>query len=135
MVVTAPAFAVTKIVTGGSTGLQVLGSALAAQYGKDSGGKFRVTVSGGGSGAGQTGAANGTFQIGNSSSDKSSSTPAGTTFTPITGVPVTVHDTHETVPAPVNAVAVVMRVLPMSCSVEPLRMLVGCCCVTVQYDG
>ena len=87
MVVTAPAFAVTKIVTGGSTGLQILGSALAAQYGKDSGGKFRVTVSGGGSGAGQTGAANGTFQIGNSSSDKSSSTPAGTTFTPITKEP------------------------------------------------
>lgn len=87
MVVTAPAFAVTKIVTGGSTGLQVLGSALAAQYGKDSGGKFRVSVSGGGSGAGQTGAANGTFQIGNSSSDKSSSTPAGTVFTPITKEP------------------------------------------------
>lgn len=87
MVVTAPAFAVTKIVTGGSTGLQVLGSALAAAYGKDSGGKFRVSVSGGGSGAGQTGAANGTFQIGNSSSDKSASTPAGLTFTPITKEP------------------------------------------------
>jgi phosphate transport system substrate-binding protein len=87
MVVTAPAFAVTKIVTGGSTGLQILGSALAAQYGKDTGGKYRVTVSGGGSGAGQTGAANGTFQIGNSSSDKSSSTPAGLTFTPITKEP------------------------------------------------
>ena len=87
MVVTAPAFAVTKIVTGGSTGLQILGSALAAQYGKDSGGKYRVTVSGGGSGAGQTGASNGTFQIGNSSSDKSSSTPAGLTFTPITKEP------------------------------------------------
>jgi phosphate transport system substrate-binding protein len=87
MVVTAPAFAVTKIVTGGSTGLQILGSALAAQYGKDSGGKYRVTVSGGGSGAGQTGAANGTFQIGNSSSDMSSSTPKGLTFTPITKEP------------------------------------------------
>ena len=87
MVVTAPAMAVTKIVTGGSTGLQILGSALAAQYGKDSGGKYRVTVSGGGSGAGQTGAANGTFQIGNSSSDKSSSTPKGLTFTPITKEP------------------------------------------------
>ena len=87
MVVTAPAFAVTKIVTGGSTGLQILGSALASQYGKDSGGKYRVTVSGGGSGAGQTGAANGTFQIGNSSSDMSSSTPKGLTFTPITKEP------------------------------------------------
>jgi phosphate transport system substrate-binding protein len=87
MVVTAPAFAVTKIVTGGSTGLQILGSALAAQYGKDSGGKYRVTVSGGGSGAGQTGASNGTFQIGNSSSDMSSSTPKGLTFTPITKEP------------------------------------------------
>ena len=87
MVVTAPAMAVTKIVTGGSTGLQILGSALAAQYGKDSGGKYRVTVSGGGSGAGQTGAANGTFQIGNSSSDMSSSTPKGLTFTPITKEP------------------------------------------------
>lgn len=87
MVVTAPAMAVTKIVTGGSTGLQILGSALASAYGKDTGGKVRVTVSGGGSGAGQTGAANGTFQIGNSSSDKSSSTPAGLTFTPITKEP------------------------------------------------
>ena len=87
MVVTAPAFAVTKIVTGGSTGLQILGSALASAYGKDTGGKYRVTVSGGGSGAGQTGAANGTFQIGNSSSDMSSSTPKGLTFTPITKEP------------------------------------------------
>jgi phosphate transport system substrate-binding protein len=87
MVVTAPAFAVTKIVTGGSTGLQILGSALASQYGKDTGGKYRVTVSGGGSGAGQTGASNGTFQIGNSSSDMSSSTPKGLTFTPITKEP------------------------------------------------
>ena len=86
MVVTAPAFAVTKIVTGGSTGLQILGSALASQYGKDTGGKYRVTVSGGGSGAGQTGASNGTFQIGNSSSDMSSSTPKGLTFTPINRV-------------------------------------------------
>jgi phosphate transport system substrate-binding protein len=81
------ATAATKIITGGSTGLQVLGSALAAQYGKETKGKYRVTVSGGGSGAGQTGAANGTFQIGNSSSDKSSSTPAGTVFTPITKEP------------------------------------------------
>jgi phosphate transport system substrate-binding protein len=88
MALTATASAqTTKIVTGGSTGLQILGSALAAQYGKDSKGKFRVTVSGGGSGAGQTGASNGTFQIGNSSSDKSSSTPAGLTFTPITKEP------------------------------------------------
>jgi phosphate transport system substrate-binding protein len=87
MVVTAPAMAVTKIVTGGSTGLQILGSALASAYGKDTGGKYRVTVSGGGSGAGQTGAANGTFQIGNSSSDMSSSTPKGLTFTPITKEP------------------------------------------------
>ncbi|MEY4225813.1 MAG: Phosphate transporter, phosphate-binding protein, partial [Actinomycetota bacterium] len=87
LAVTGTATAATKIVTGGSTGLQVLGSALAAQYGKETKGKYRVTVSGGGSGAGQTGAANGTFQIGNSSSDKSSSTPAGTVFTPITKEP------------------------------------------------
>ena len=87
LAVTGTATAATKIITGGSTGLQVLGSALAAQYGKETGGKYRVTVSGGGSGAGQTGAANGTFQIGNSSSDKSSSTPAGTVFTPITKEP------------------------------------------------
>jgi phosphate transport system substrate-binding protein len=87
MVVTAPAFAVTKIVTGGSTGLQILGSALASQYGKDSGGKFRVTVSGGGSGAGITGASNGTFQIGNSSRDATAKELTTLTFTPITKEP------------------------------------------------
>lgn len=87
LVATAPAFATTKIVTGGSTGLQILGTALASAYGKDTKGAYRVTVSGGGSGAGQTGAANGTFQIGNSSSDKSSSTPGGLVFTPITKEP------------------------------------------------
>lgn len=84
---TGTAAGATKIITGGSTGLQILGSALGAAYGKDTKGKYRVTVSGGGSGAGQTGAANGTFQIGNSSSDKSRSTPAGLEFTPITKEP------------------------------------------------
>ena len=44
MVVTAPAFAVTKIVTGGSTGLQILGSALAAQYGKGRGSGHALPV-------------------------------------------------------------------------------------------
>ncbi|MFM9125575.1 MAG: substrate-binding domain-containing protein [Actinomycetota bacterium] len=79
---------VTKIVTGGSTGLQILASALAAQYGKDSKGKVRVTVSGGGSGAGITGAVNGTFQIGNSSSDLTAAQKGQGAFaTPITKEP------------------------------------------------
>lgn len=88
MVATAPAFAATKIVTGGSTGLQVLASALAAGYGKDSKGKYRVSVVGGGSGAGITGARNGTFQIGNSSRDATAAElSGGLVFTPITKEP------------------------------------------------
>ena len=88
LAVTGTASAATKIVTGGSTGLQVLASALAAQYGKDSKGKYRVTVSGGGSGAGITGAIAGTFQIGNSSSDLSATQKGqGAIATPITKEP------------------------------------------------
>jgi len=79
-----------KIVTGGSTGLQVLASALAEEYGRATKKKVRVTVSGGGSGAGITGAATGRFQIGNSSRDKRSSDAADLVFTPITKEPFTV---------------------------------------------
>ena len=55
--------------TGGSTGMQILASALAQNYqaSKDNKDKARFTVSGGGSGAGVKGAAAGTFVIGNSS--------------------------------------------------------------------
>ncbi len=78
----------TKIVTGGSTGLQVLATALASQYVKTTKGKVRVSVSGGGSGAGITGAIRGTFQIGNSSSDLSSTQKRdGAIATPITKEP------------------------------------------------
>jgi phosphate transport system substrate-binding protein len=89
LAVTATASAqTTKIVTGGSTGLQILASSLAAQYGKDTKGKVRVTVSGGGSGAGITGALAGTFQIGNSSSDLTAAQKGqGAVATPITKEP------------------------------------------------
>ena len=78
----------TKIVTGGSTGLQVLATALASQYVKSTKGKVRVSVSGGGSGAGITGAIRGTFQIGNSSSDLTAKEISdGAVATPITKEP------------------------------------------------
>lgn len=79
-----------KIVTGGSTGLQVLASALAEEYGRATKKKVRVTVSGGGSGAGITGANTGRFQIGNSSRDKNSRDAADLVFTPITKEPFAV---------------------------------------------
>lgn len=81
------ASAQTRITTGGSTGLQVLGSALAGEYKRATKGKVRVTVAGGGSGAGISGANSGRFQIGNSSRDKRSSDSSSLIFTPITKEP------------------------------------------------
>jgi phosphate transport system substrate-binding protein len=78
--------------TGGSTGLQLLATALAQQWNttKAKSGGFTVTVTGGGSGNGIKGAAQGTFDIGDSSRDKSSSDAASTVFTPVSREPFVV---------------------------------------------
>lgn len=81
-----PAAGATTYSTGGSTGMQVVASALAQAYTKKTGGKVRFTVAGGGSGAGINGAKNGTFVIGDSSNDPTSS-EKGLVFTPITVEP------------------------------------------------
>ncbi|MGI9187547.1 MAG: hypothetical protein ACR2J9_08565, partial [Gaiellales bacterium] len=47
-----PAAGATTYQTGGSTGMQVVASALAQAYTKKTSGKVRFTVAGGGSGAG-----------------------------------------------------------------------------------
>ena len=64
-----PAAGATTYSTGGSTGMQILASALAQAYTKSPENKdhVRFTVAGGGSGAGIKGAAAGTFVIGDSS--------------------------------------------------------------------
>ncbi|MEZ5098280.1 MAG: substrate-binding domain-containing protein [Thermoleophilia bacterium] len=69
--------------TGGSTGMQLLATAMANSWNQAQAKKagFNVTVTGGGSGAGIRGAANGTFDVGNSSRDKGSSDAAATVFT------------------------------------------------------
>lgn len=86
----------TTLPTGGSTGMQVLASALAQGYtaSKDNKDKSRFTVSGGGSGAGVKGAAAGTFVIGNSSrapvTTGSKADARGLVFTPISVEPFVV---------------------------------------------
>ena len=82
--------ATTTIQTGGSTGMQVVASALAQQYTKTTKGKIRITVAGGGSGAGINGAAGGTFAWGDSSTNPPPATPVGLTYTPITVEPFVV---------------------------------------------
>ena len=79
----------TTYATGGSTGMQVVASALAQAYTKSSANKdhARFTVTGGGSGAGIKGAAAGTFVIGDSSRAPASSDAKGLVFTPITVEP------------------------------------------------
>ena len=62
----APAAGATTYATGGSTGMQVVATALAQAYTKVTKGQVRFTVAGGGSGAGVNGVNSGTFVIGNS---------------------------------------------------------------------
>ena len=86
----APTAGATTYATGGSTGMQVVASALAQGYTKATKGQVRFTVAGGGSGAGISGANSGTFVIGDSSRAPTSSDPKGLIFTPITVEPFVV---------------------------------------------
>jgi phosphate transport system substrate-binding protein len=88
MVVVAPAAADAAVKTGGSTGLQLLAQKLGNTYKAQKG--VKVTVAGGGSGAGIKGAASGKFDIGNSSRDPGGSDASGLWFTPITREPFVV---------------------------------------------
>src|SRR5262249_57719355 len=85
--VPAPAPAVT-IKTGGSTGLQLLAQKLANAYKIQHG--VKITVAGGGSGAGIKGAASGKFDIGDSSRDPAATDAHGLWFTPVTREPFVV---------------------------------------------
>lgn len=76
------------ITTGGSTGLQLTAQKLAIAFKARTG--IRVTVAGGGSGAGIAGANTGRFDIGNSSREPRSSDPSGLQFWPITKEPFVV---------------------------------------------
>lgn len=78
--------AATNIRDGGSTGMQLLATALASGYNKSQS-SAKVTVTGGGSGAGITGAANGSLDIGNSSRDPRSSDPKTLVFTKVAREP------------------------------------------------
>ncbi len=88
----APAAGAGTFNTGGSTGMQVLASALAQNYTHNAANKdhARFTVAGGGSGAGITGANAGTFVIGNSSRAPKSSDAKGLQFWPISVEPFVV---------------------------------------------
>ena len=88
MLVVAPASANAAIKTGGSTGLQLLAQKLANAYKAEKG--VKVTVAGGGSGAGIKGAASGKFDIGDSSRDPSAKDASGLWFTPVTREPFVV---------------------------------------------
>lgn len=85
--------------SGGSTGMQLLATALANDWNQTQAKKagFNVTVTGGGSGAGIRGAAQGTFDVGNSSRDKGSSDAAATVFTPTAREPfvIIVHPANK----------------------------------------
>ena len=72
--------AVTTIRNGGSTGLQLLATKLAQEYKVHTHGAVKVTVTGGGSGAGISAVNAGTFDIGNSSRDPRASDPPGLVF-------------------------------------------------------
>jgi phosphate transport system substrate-binding protein len=84
----APASGSAAIKTGGSTGLQLLAQKLANAYRAQHG--VKVTVAGGGSGAGIKGAASGKFDIGDSSRDPAGSDASGLWFTPVTREPFVV---------------------------------------------
>lgn len=88
----APAAGAATYATGGSTGMQVLASALAQAYTNSSENKdhARFTVAGGGSGAGIKNAAAGTFVIGDSSRAPTSSDAKGLQFWPISVEPFVV---------------------------------------------
>ena len=88
----APAAGANTFSTGGSTGMQILASALAQAYTHSSANHdhARFTVAGGGSGAGISGAKAGTFVIGNSSRAPKNSDASGLTFTPISVEPFVV---------------------------------------------
>jgi phosphate transport system substrate-binding protein len=79
----------TALRTGGSTGMQLLATALANDYNRRQD-QIRVSVAGGGSGAGITGVRDGQFDIGNSSRDKRDSDPANLVFTPVAREPFVV---------------------------------------------
>lgn len=74
--------ATTAIRTGGGSVFQLFGTVLAQHYNKVKP-DVTITVVGGGSGAGISGAARGTFDIGNSSRDKLATDPPSLKFTPI----------------------------------------------------
>ncbi len=84
----APASGSAAIKTGGSTGLQLLAQKLANTYKAQHG--VKVTVAGGGSGAGIKGAASGKFDIGDSSRDPAATDATGLWFTPVTREPFVV---------------------------------------------
>lgn len=98
-VVSASAANAATLRTGGSTGMQLLATAYANSWNQTQAKKagFTVTVTGGGSGAGIRGAANGTFDVGNSSRDKTSSDAAATVFTPSAREPfvIIVHPSNK----------------------------------------
>lgn len=87
-----PAAGAATYSTGGSTGMQVLASALAQAYTSSPENKdhARFTVAGGGSGAGIKGANAGTFVIGDSSRAPASSDAKGLQFWPISVEPFVV---------------------------------------------
>ena len=87
-----PAAGAATYQTGGSTGMQIVASALAQAYTKSPANKdhARFTVAGGGSGAGIKGAAAGTFVIGDSSRAPAASDAKGLVFTPVTVEPFVV---------------------------------------------
>jgi phosphate transport system substrate-binding protein len=76
------AAATTVIRTGGGSVFQLFGTVLAQHYKKVKP-DVTITVVGGGSGAGISGAARGTFDIGDSSRDKLPADPSSLKFTPI----------------------------------------------------
>lgn len=82
LLVAPEARASTVIRSGGGSVFQLIVSALAIEYGKEHR-DVRITVIGGGSGAGIAGAASGTLDLGLSSRDLLPSDPAGLTFTPM----------------------------------------------------
>jgi phosphate transport system substrate-binding protein len=79
--------AVTTIRNGGSTGLQLLATKLAQEYKVHTHGAVKVTVTGGGSGAGISAVNAGTLDIGNSSRDPRASDPPGLNFYAISREP------------------------------------------------
>jgi phosphate transport system substrate-binding protein len=82
LLLTPSAAATTTIRTGGGSVFQLFGTVLAQHYKKVKP-DVTITVIGGGSGAGISGAARGTFDIGDSSRDRLPADPSSLKFTPI----------------------------------------------------